>query len=267
MIKISNSWLLQMLTKLLILLVIAKAISLSLLWYLPSDTVELSLKQNYHPKYQRVDFNNMLEKTNKHIAPQVINTSSSISITSMLLKGLYGTSTKGYAIVSMKATPKKTSIISIDEKYQSYTLKSIAAQHVIFEKAGKNYVLNLDKSVNNSINIKTLSDSTELTSHVVSRSDISFFAKNPKQIWKDISIVEVKNGSKISGFKVTRINSNSKFASLGIKRGDLIIRVNNITLESYKDAIEVYKNISKLTTIQIVVIRDNQEKELIYEIN
>ena len=61
MIKLSNSYFLQVLTKLLILLVIAKALSLALLWYLPSDGVELAQKENYQPKYQRVDFKNMLQ--------------------------------------------------------------------------------------------------------------------------------------------------------------------------------------------------------------
>jgi hypothetical protein len=31
----------------------------------------------------------------------------------------------------------------------------------------------------------------------VSRVDINFYAKNPKEIWKDLAIVEVKNGRKI----------------------------------------------------------------------
>ena len=88
-----------------------------------------------------------------------------------------------------------------------------------------------------------------------------------EQLWKDIAISEVKKGKKIEGFKVTRINKDSKMALLGLQKGDLIVKVNNIALKSYKAAMDIYAKIDKMTTIQIVVIRNNQEKELIYEIN
>ena len=101
----------------------------------------------------------------------------------------------------------------------------------------------------------------------ISRTDIDFYSKNPKEIWKDISIVEVKNAGKIEGFKVTKIKKNSKMAKLGIQKGDIIIKANNIELKSYKDAMNLYGKINDLDTIQIVLLRNNQEKEIVYEIN
>lgn len=58
--KLSNSIMLSVFTKLLILLAIAKTLSLALWWFLPADGVELQVQDNYKPKYQRVDFKNML---------------------------------------------------------------------------------------------------------------------------------------------------------------------------------------------------------------
>ncbi len=271
MTKLSNSSLLKIFTKLLILLAVAKAISLALWWYLPSDGVELSVKKNYQPKYQRVDFKNMLE--NKVVVAEVskvekTDTSNSISITNMILKGLYGNKTQGYAILSLKSNARKTTIIEIGEKFYGYTLKEVLIDSAIFTKGSKEYVLSLEKTKKSKSSItkvaKTI-DSGESKS--VSRSDISYYSKNPKEIWKDISITEIKEHGKIKGFKVVKIRKNSKFAALGLKRGDVIIRANNIELKSYRDALNIYKNISKIDTMQIVVMRNNQETELVYEIN
>ncbi|MDD3060327.1 MAG: hypothetical protein PHW94_05235, partial [Sulfurimonas sp.] len=61
MIKLSNSSFLPIFAKILILLLIAKTLSLGLLWFLPSDGVELVQKISYKPKYPRVDFENMIQ--------------------------------------------------------------------------------------------------------------------------------------------------------------------------------------------------------------
>jgi len=201
--------------------------------------------------------------------------SSEVSITNMILKGLYGNSTKGFIIIAMKSTPKQTDIIAIGEIYKGYKLKSIGASSVTFEKDSQDYILysqKIDSKNKSSItkikkNIKTIKHVNSNAINNVSRKDIEHYSNNPKQIWKDISIKEIKDGKKITGFKVTRINPKSKFATLGLKKNDLIIKANNIVLRSYRDVLEIYKHISKLDTVQIVVIRNNQEVELVYEIN
>jgi len=282
MIKLSNSYLIKMVSRVLVLLVIAKGVSLVVWWYLPSDGIEMKVKNNYQPKYQRVYFNNMIEKEKvvKEVK-KVVDTSNSISITNMLLKGLYGTSTKGFVIVALKLKPKETELIGIGEGFKGYTLKSINLDSAIFEKDSKDYVLKLEtpktkkgsKSVSSVTPVKKSSSNASVNVGTkenpvgVSRKDIAHFAKNPKQIWREISIKEVKKGKKIIGFKVRNIKKGSKFAVLGLQKGDLITKANNVRLESYRDAIDIYKNIDKLDTIQIVVMRDNQEVELVYDIN
>ena len=268
MIKLSNSYLLRIVTRLLILLALAKGISLVIWWFLPSEGVELQVKDNYKPKYQRVDFKNMLGSTSTGQVESNYNervSSSGISITNMVLKGLYGKDSKGFAIVALKSSPKNTSIVSVSELFSGYTLKTILNSGVVFMKEGKEYILKMEHSRIIKGSITTITDSSQSKS--VSRSDINFYAKNPSQIWKDISINEVKNGNKIEGFKVTKIKKNSKMAKLGLKKGDIIIKINNVKLKSYKDALDMYGKIDKLNTVQIVVMRNNQEKELVYEIN
>lgn len=267
MIKLSNSNMIKTIIKLLILFVIAKSLSLLMWWFLPSDGVELQAKNNYKPKYQRVDFKNMLESSVEYIKPNIKSKSNGISITNMVLKGLYGVGSTGFAIVALKKSPNKTTIVSVGEEFSGYTLKAILSSSIVFIKSAKEYVLKMENSkadLNKSFISPASNDDSPKS---VSRSDIGYYAKDPAKIWKDISIVEFKNGNKIEGFKVTKVKKGTKMESLGLKRGDVIIKANNVDLNSYKDVLDIYNKIDKLDEIQIVVMRNNQEKELVYEIN
>ena len=272
--KISNTKILPVLRSLLVLLLSAKIISLVVWWYLPSEGVELNVKKSYAPKYQRVDFKNMLLKAEvvQETKTQESSTSAFFSINSLLLKGLYGSRFNCFAIVAKKASPKKTTIVSVGETYACYKLKAIELSQVIFTKAGKEFVLVLVKSGNadysKSVTRVVKNSSTEDISEAkVSRRDIKSYSKNPSSIWRDISIAPLKKQGEVVGFKINRIKKGSKMATLGLKKGDVIIRANNVKLSSSNDAIKLYKDINKLDTISIVVLRNNEEKEIIYEIH
>jgi type II secretion system protein C len=271
--KISNSSLVSILIKLLILLAVAKAVALGLWWFLPSEGVDLKEETNFKPPYQRIDFANMLDskKTSNNVVEKkaVTTTQTGISITNMLLKGLYGNKSKGFVIVALKSSPNKTEIVSVGETFSGYKLKSILSDSVIFTKAGKEFVLKMPLPKHSlASTVKSAVTAVESEKpYAVARKDIKYYEKNPNQIWKDISIVEVKNGSQIEGFKVTRVRRNSKMDKLGLKRGDIIIRANNVDLTSYKKAFDLYAKIDKIKTLQLVVMRNNEEKELIYEVH
>ncbi len=268
--KVSNSKMLQIITKLLILIALSKLFALVLLWYLPGNGIDVKIKKNYRPPYQRVNFTNML--TPSHTDTKGYKKTKQMgehrSITDMTLVGLYGSKNYGYAIVAMKSNLKKTSIIGVGETYNGYILKEINNDNVVFTKDGKNYILRFVKQKTKNVSINRVTHD-EIDNGVanISRQDIKFFEKNPQKIWKQIAIKEVMEDGKIKGFKIMRINKNSKFAALGLQKGDIIIKANNIDLTSYKAVMNIYKNINKLSEISLVVLRNNTEKELVYEIH
>jgi len=270
MFKISNSTLVSIVMKLLIILAVTKSIALAVWWFLPDESVEIKEDVNYNPPYQRVDFKNMLKDVSfsKGSKKQSVKVNNGVNITNMILKGLYGNSTKGFIIVALKSSPKKTFLISIGDTFSGYILKSIISDGAIFTKANKEFILKikLHKSSNNT---RTYISSVQEVSapKSVTRQDIKYYEKNPEQVWKDIGISEIKNGNKLDGFRVTNVRKGSKMDTLGLKRGDVIIRANNVELTSYKAAYDLYKKVNKLDTVQIVLLRNNEEKELVYEIH
>jgi type II secretion system protein C len=258
---VSKQWFLSLMSKVLIILIIAKAVSLIMLWLLPGEGVDFRQQQSMMPSYHRYSLSSMIMSPK---TPGASKTVAGPSISNMVIKGLYRKKTGGFVIVALKSAQADTKVIGIGEKFRDYTLTEILRDGAIFERNRQRFSLYLEKPKNLPAAAAPAADME--TSHQVSRSDIAHYAKNFDQIWKDISIVEVKKEGKIAGFKVTRINPGTPFAQLGLRKGDIIINANNKALTSYAQALEIYKNIDKLQAIELIVLRNNQEKELIYEI-
>jgi type II secretion system protein C len=260
------------------LLLFAKLLSLFVWWYLPEIGVESTKNVSCVMPYQRVDFKNMLEhistkkikhKIKKHKVKKVI------TINELILKGLYGNKNYGYVIIANKKHPNKTSIISIGESYNGYKLKAIYLDYVIFNKNGKDYNLRLKQNKNKTkINIvKKTKKVAKVVYHnetalkKVNKKDINYYSHHFSDIWKDIAIDEIRKNGHIAGFLIKRIRPGSKMAQLGLKKGDIIIKANNQRLNSYKVAMDIYKNINKINTLNLVVKRGNEEKEITYEVH
>lgn len=264
--KLSNSKLLSIITKLLVLILSAKLVSLGLWWYLPSSGIEYEESNSYTPSYKRIDFKNMLIQS-KVLEQEGTKTSVSTNINTILLQGLYGNAKSGYAILAKKSDPKKTSVVGIGEEYEGYTLKSIQLSSVLFTKMGKEYILKMQTQDKREPQKYVTQNTAAQESHAVAKTDISFYRTNPTKLWQDIAINEVVEGKEITGFRVDRIKKDSKIAQLGLQKGDVIIRANNIELTSYKAAMDLYKKIDSIDVLELVVLRNNQEKEIVYEVH
>ncbi len=256
--KISNSLYLAIFTKLLILVVLANIVALGLFWILPQKGESIEEKADYTTEYMKIDFANMLTPTEG-----TQGSSGSVSHGDIILKGLYGKKNRGFVIVSMRSAPQATSIIGVGEIFGGYSLKTIAHDGAVFTKNNQDYNVALEDTRSNAIVGASSNESDTSISH----AQINEYVKNPAQIWKSISLQEVKDGTKLQGYRITKVEPNSKFDKLGLKQGDVITKVNNRVINSYNDVSNIYKNIDKLSALQIVVKRDNQEKEFVYEIN
>ena len=71
---------------------------------------------------------------------------------------------------------------------------------------------------------------------------------------------------KISGFVIQRIDSSSVLGRLGLKRGDVIIDVNNTKLDSPEKGLQIVQQLREARRITLAVERDNQPMSFLYEI-
>ena len=264
----------------LIIILVAKALSLVMLWYFQNEGVHYHANSSKVPEYKRYNANNIIRSASKPDAQSAVAEPTSEeakelaaygpNISNMTLKGLFKDRESGFIIIALKAKPKDSKVIGIHESFRGYELTRILQNGAVFDKNGAPYTLYFSKKNKDVSYVKRgRSKAQEDDGGIkqVSKSDIIHYAKNVKQIWKDIGIVEVKKKKKTVGFKVTRIKANTPFAQLGLRKGDIIIKANNKPMKSYKDAIAIYKNIDKLEALELIVLRNNQETEISYEIN
>lgn len=170
---------------------------------------------------------------------------------------------------------KTTQVVALGKKYKKeYTLIGLNDHAAIFKGNGKSYRLRLgyddplsfQQSVTRSVEETSANAPHKNQWLTLPRDDVIRQAKDLKDISKKIKLGEVYKENKIDGFRVNAIDTNSIFATLGLLPGDIIVAVNNKKLTSYADAFSVYNKIGRMHSIQITVLRNNLQKEIVYEI-
>jgi type II secretion system protein C len=251
--------------------VFIKTASIAGIWFLPSQGVDMLKQTKLQMPYRQYSLVEMSESAHKEGKKRrEIQASSTYLLKDIVLKGIYGSKKKGYVILALQSAVDSTELIGISESYKGYTLIEIEPDAAILESNGRNYRLKFEHSGLEEKFDKSRSslsvDNVSVVKHI-SRVDINYYRQDMKKLWMDIGLSEVKKGKKILGFKVTRINSSSPLAQLGIHKGDLLTQVNNMPLTSYAEVMELYKSIDSLYTLELTVLRNNKEMEITYEIN
>ncbi len=177
----------------------------------------------------------------------------------------------GWVVIEVVGS-KRSKTLKIGQGYRNYILKKVFSKYAVFERRGKMYSLYLQKNDKHSQytmdtqalykdKIKVLDDKIK-----VKQTFVQKYIKNSNDIWREIAINENRIDGKIEGFLITGISYNSVFKRLGLKKGDILISVNNQKLNSYSDALRVYKKVKSQKNIHLVINRNGEIKEIDYEL-
>ena len=266
MIKFSEN-ILSTIFKLVIIFVVVKASMVGLLFFLPHTGVEKSEVPDVSPPYVRFNIKNAFYKKEVKKKRVVKPREPLYKIDNMELTGIYMESEKSGYVVFYDKNDKKQHILSISEEYKGYKLDRLLKYQAIFTRNGKSYKLTFKKD--SSIPIDKSPDvyiEDDEPVRMVPKKLINKYRTDFKAIWKNISINEVVKNGKITGFKIYNIKKGSVFDQLGLKRGDIIVEVNEKPMNSYKTAFDIYQNISKYRDLKIKILRNGVEKEFYYEV-
>jgi len=202
------------------------------------------------------------------------------SIKDIELLAIYNASDITVITVAYK---KKTKVLSRGDEINGFVLESAGSNFATFSKNAKTYQISLTKSkkgnksirkakgaarTGNSSSHEAEGDIVDAGDHLlVDKSLIEHYAKNMKEVTKNIGITEQKEGGNLKGFRVTFIRKNSHFSKLGLRRGDVIKSINGQEINSYNAAMNVYKKIDTMDSLSLTIKRGKEEMELEYEIN
>lgn len=262
------------------LLVILLAYIIASVFYflVPTNRLEFSNNNSDVLQYKRFNISNAFKQEKQKITKEekIVKKQEYSILNSVELIAIYSFSNNNGYIIIKEKTKSETMVLSSNEKFKNYTLKEVYSNYAIFEKNGKEYKLQMDESKDDNLTYEVVSnDETIKTTSSISMQDgqvsvkrelIDDYIKNFDKIWNDIAISEIKTENGIDGFRVNRIKKNTPFAKIGLQKGDIIKSINNVELKSYNDAFKIYKKINKLTSLNLVILRDNIETEIYYEI-
>jgi general secretion pathway protein C len=254
-------------------------VSVKLLWVLvesfmlPKSGINhkndiLSKNLYYHIKLVKQSYNKPKPIIKKPVA----------SIKDIKLIALY---TDSDIVVITIVYKNKTKILSKGGVVNGFKLIGGTNNYALFEKNNKRYrvdlsIKNLAQNISGvqtkttpliSSNANTNQSIVDVGDHkIIDKKLFDHFANNMDDIYKNIGIKEVQKGQK-KEFKVSFIKRGSAFAKLGIKRGDVIKAINGQEIDSYSTAFNAYRQVKDADSLSVVVIRNNKEVELEYEIN
>ncbi|MCW8822409.1 MAG: PDZ domain-containing protein [Sulfurovum sp.] len=261
---------------LLILLLIVKSIwfFVEVLW-LPTSGVEHVEQKGGKALYYRVKLS-----PNEAPPPSITKPVQVMgSIKDIKLLAIYNASDITVVTVVHKG---KTKVLSKGEEINGFVLEGAGSNYATFSKNQKTYKISLvistkgDTSIESSnplpidtsVESEVEGDIVDAGDHkIIDKSLLDHYAKNMDDIYKNIGITEIKKGNDLQGFSISFVRKGSPFAKLGVKRGDVIKAVNGQEINSYNAAFDVYKNISNMNNVTLVIERDKEEMELEYEVN
>lgn len=272
--QIFNSKNIKLATIVLSMVVIAKIFNMILLYKLPKSGVEISKNSANLINYRGYKIASTFGLAKKRVQEKKAPPKETLRIDNLILMAIYGEEKRGFIVFAETKSPNNAQILSLNQEYKGYKLTYIKQISAILEKDGKAYELAFKEAPNTIPIQKRVSAPPPKVEHLgdtdvlraVKRKDVMYYAKNFDAIWKNIAIEEIVKNGKIEGFRVVSVKKNSIFAQLGLLRGDIIKSVNNKPLKSYADAFGIYNNIKDYESLKIDIIRNNQKKELEYEI-
>jgi len=262
----------------LIIIFVAIVIDFILYLSLPKETLEYTQNSTESLVYKRFEIQNAFKKQNK-IIKKITKIKKKkedyLLLNNINLLAIYAMNNNDGYIIIQEKNKNDTIILSKDEEFKKYKLKSIYKTYVVFIKNNKEYKLSMrDEKSKDKYETITKDETTKTVQEIsinddkvtIKRTLIDNYIENFDKIWQDISIVDVRTSNGIDGFKISKIKANTAFAKIGLQKGDIIKSINNIKLKSYNDAFKIYKQINKIKSLNIEILRDNIPQEIYYEI-
>ncbi|CAA6805285.1 MAG: Unknown protein [uncultured Campylobacterales bacterium] len=164
---------------------------------------------------------------------------------------------------------REMQIVDLYEIYKGYTLSSLTRNYAVFTDDNQNEYLMLlipEDDTKSKVRSKRSQKNAPVSNKVIAKKDLQPYLNGSKDVLRDIRFSPQKESGKIIGYKIQYVKARSPLASLGLKRGDIVIELNGRTLSKMSNLMYFYGKRKSITKLDIKYIRDEQEMEINYEI-
>lgn len=102
--------------------------------------------------------------------------------------------------------------------------------------------------------------------YVVDQRALNAALDNIGQAMTDARLLPSTKDGKVEGFRVSEVKPNGIFGMVGIKNGDVLLRINDFAIDSPDKAIQSFVTLKGQNRIKLDLIRDGQPATLNYDI-
>jgi general secretion pathway protein C len=93
-----------------------------------------------------------------------------------------------------------------------------------------------------------------------------FTLDNPAQIMTDAKLIPNMVNGKPDGFILQEIRKNGVYDNLGMKNGDILLRINGSNISTPENALQTFMALKGMDKVQLDIIRDGNRMTLNYQI-
>lgn len=185
------------------------------------------------------------------------------------LNAVYNDGSRAFVAINDGVT---TTFVDHGSLYKNlYRVVSISSDSAVLVAYGKKMTLRLGEegnlSLKETVTAYVPDENAEVSNFIIERPMIDRYTKNMGEAWKNITLNDVVEQGRITGFRVVKISNDTPFALLGLQKGDVITSIDNKPLNSYASAFAAYQAGLRRFAIKITIVRNNQPKDLEYEIS
>lgn len=112
----------------------------------------------------------------------------------------------------------------------------------------------------------TLASQTGAGSYVIDQRLLNAALDNIGQAMTDARLLPSMKDGKVEGFRATEIKPKGIFGTIGLKNGDILLRMNDFPIDSPEKAIQSFASLKGQSRIKLDLIRDGQPTTFNYDI-
>jgi general secretion pathway protein C len=103
-------------------------------------------------------------------------------------------------------------------------------------------------------------------SYVIDQRALNGALDNIGQAMTDARLLPSMKDGKVEGFRASEVRSSGLFAMIGIKNGDVLLRINDFPIDSPEKAIQSLSSLKGQNRIKLDLVRDGQPSTFNYDI-
>lgn len=103
-------------------------------------------------------------------------------------------------------------------------------------------------------------------SYVIDQRALNAALDNPAQAMTDARLLPSQKDGKVEGFKASEVKPNGVFSMIGIKNGDVLLRLNDFPMDSPDKALQSFIALKGQNRLKLDIVRDGQPQTFNYDI-